>query len=68
MAFWFVPESAGQATAWQQPRGEESMENRSSAPVMSLGDWIITFIVLIFRWSISSCCSSGVLEQHQSNK
>jgi hypothetical protein len=23
------------------------MENRSSAPVMSLGDWIITFIVLL---------------------
>lgn len=23
------------------------MENRSSAPVMSLGDWIITFIVLM---------------------
>ena len=23
------------------------MENRSSAPVMSLGDWLITFVVLV---------------------
>jgi hypothetical protein len=39
------------------------MENRSSAPVMSLGDWIITFIVLaiplvniimLFVWGFSS--------------
>ncbi|MCB1571851.1 hypothetical protein [Dokdonella immobilis] len=39
------------------------MENRSSAPVMSLGDWIITFIVLaiplvnivmLFVWAFSS--------------
>ena len=38
------------------------MENRSSAPVMSLGDWIITFIVLmiplvniimVFVWGFS---------------
>jgi len=39
------------------------MENRSSAPVMSLGDWIITLIVLaiplvgfimLFVWGFSS--------------
>lgn len=39
------------------------MENRSSAPVMSLGDWIITMIVLaiplvniimLFVWGFSS--------------
>jgi hypothetical protein len=39
------------------------MENRSSAPVMSLGDWLITFIVLaiplvnivmLFVWGFSS--------------
>ena len=39
------------------------MENRTSAPVMSLGDWIITFIVLaiplvnivmLFVWGFSS--------------
>ncbi|MEO7013002.1 MAG: hypothetical protein ABI127_01740 [Dokdonella sp.] len=39
------------------------MENRSSAPVMSLGDWIITFIILaiplvnivmLFVWAFSS--------------
>ena len=39
------------------------MENRSSAPVMSLGDWIITLIVLaiplvnivmLFVWAFSS--------------
>lgn len=38
------------------------MENRSSAPVMSLGDWIITFIILcipivgivmMFVWAFS---------------
>lgn len=38
------------------------MENRSSAPVMSLGDWLVTFIVLmiplvglimVFVWGFS---------------